>query len=1295
MCKLHGERKAAIVPVTILLLLSLLSASPSFTTDTRTVSASDSVFHDFVAQAASAYWSSGAGNLPFPGSDSSSGGFALYRDNWQLEDNNTWARVLETHPQWVSGGWIIGMYPELTVPAGAELKVSVGFFKGATGSDGVTFEVRFSEYLGLQVAPKIHTILSHGATYDDKLDSITKDLSSFAGKTGNFVLYVNAGQTSAQDWAAWAEARIEAETDTTPPIVTISHSPSDVTTADSVTFTAEARDANNVLNMLILVNGQQVESCAPPSQKTDGGGETYWECTYTGGPYSEGTLTYHAEALDSYQNRGVSSEETVDVTVSITPVEPPVTACLFSISGTIHDFWHDSATIKIEVCEAETFMAEIGGKTVPVTTCKEGGHIWRVDTSRVFSGDLPGPDLTYRVSRLCPGTYIIAPVYQPGEDLCEWHGSWQTAKGQVVRIEDSNAEGFDFTFEPEDSSSPRVSSITADPEHPELSEDVVITMLTQDDGEIAAIWEKTDTVHEDGSFHAGHWHSLTVSPGMLGSTAGAQFSLTDDRITQATITARVCDSGGNSHTAQMTVCFDTCTDGIQNRDESGVDCGGPCLSQCVNCLGDSTMGAGPSSYLYYGTDGMYSAVVVQSYLTAKASDALRAFANHLQAEHGIEINVTDLDTSDEYMDAIFWYVSTYMGYRGDDINQKCINDVQTLYYDPVDYGHGDFPQPAYYTLALSGHPACDGIVYTDKGQQRIWNPDPSKLFYGDCEDYAIVTSALLRSLGVSHKCAFNAEQPGHGFNIVYYEGKYRVIEPQSGGIIRSGSMIGDKLYGPDNIWNDKIGAFAASDFDKVKPWQYTMNYPGCDHPSIAVSGGGFGEKSLWLDWNGWGENVKPGVADFDADGSDDIAAVRAEADYDETDFHFLSSGTSFEQDFTESATGDSEWPYFEVESVGSRVSAEPTMPGLTIGDDWISLSVSDAATYDHWNNTDTAPQLQYDIGRGDWEIKASVDLLTTSGKHHAGLMVYFSQYDILYFGPYHGGSDEDGDSDEELRIQRSGRDDLWREESWGSSLAHLKIERDGTRYTFFAKKLNADPWEEKTTITVSETPAKVGLILKTWQAKTIDATFFYFGFSNDSTTFYDDFENQLSSSWRLYNIPAPHAVSFNGDFDGDGRANDRITFNRLKGDRTPLGHVRVALSEPPTGDLGHNLLWHSNFCLGNEIPAVGDFNGDGRDDIVTFLDTGHVFVALSTKFEFYGDGWLWQDGFCQNGDTPLVGDFNGDGRDDIACLSVEDGRARIWVALANPSTITYDCHGGNICDQATFYTKAYWPDICP
>jgi len=147
--------------------------------------------------------------LPFPGSDSDSRGFALYRNNWQLEDNNTWAKVLETHHQWISDGWIMGVYPQVTVPSNAQLKVTMGFFKGATGSDGVTFEVEFQEFLGLQVAPKIYSILSHTATYDGKLDTLTEELNSVEGKTGNFVLYAKAGQSSGQDWAAWAEAKIE------------------------------------------------------------------------------------------------------------------------------------------------------------------------------------------------------------------------------------------------------------------------------------------------------------------------------------------------------------------------------------------------------------------------------------------------------------------------------------------------------------------------------------------------------------------------------------------------------------------------------------------------------------------------------------------------------------------------------------------------------------------------------------------------------------------------------------------------------------------------------------------------------------------------------------------------------------------------------------------------------------------------------------------------------------------------------------------------------------------------------
>lgn len=490
MSRYETLRKALIVPTIAVLLLSCLPSVFLPRTHANTVSAANSVFYDFVAQASSASWFSGAGNLPFPGTDSDSSGFALYRYNWQLEDDTTWARALETHPQWVSNGWILGRYPELTVPSNAALKVTVGFFKGATASDGVVFEVTFEEFLGLQVAPKVYSILSHGATYNGKLDSLTIDLGSIEGKTGNFVLYARAGQNSGQDWAAWAEGKIEAEADITPPSVTISHSPSEVTTADTVTFTAKARDANSVLNMLITVNGQQIKECAPPTQKTDGQGGKYWECTYTGGPYDEGILTYQARAIDSFQNEGVSSEESAEVSISITPVEPPVTACLFSVSGKILDFPYPPEMLKIVLCEAQLmpFPAEMGG---PRWVCKSGGYTVECP---LMSHD------TYEFERLCPGTYLITPVIQPYDDLCQpegifWNPEHTHGGSRVVDVPDEYRA--DFVFVPRENDLPEI-NISISPEDATTEDDFQLIVSASDangiggiriEGQIEKVWE--------------------------------------------------------------------------------------------------------------------------------------------------------------------------------------------------------------------------------------------------------------------------------------------------------------------------------------------------------------------------------------------------------------------------------------------------------------------------------------------------------------------------------------------------------------------------------------------------------------------------------------------------------------------------------------------------------------------------------------------------------------------------------------------------------------------------------------
>ncbi|TWP54145.1 DUF2961 domain-containing protein [Lentzea tibetensis] len=122
-------------------------------------------------------------------------------------------------------------------------------------------------------------------------------------------------------------------------------------------------------------------------------------------------------------------------------------------------------------------------------------------------------------------------------------------------------------------------------------------------------------------------------------------------------------------------------------------------------------------------------------------------------------------------------------------------------------------------------------------------------------------------------------------------------------------------------------------------------------------------------------------------------------------------------------------------------------------------------------------------------------------------------------------------------------------------------------------------------------------------------------------------------------------IPMSGDFDGDGRA-DVVTFT--KGD----GRVYVSLSDG-TKFVQDAWMWHGLFAPGTEVPLVGDFNGDGRDDIATFTrgDSADVFVALSNGRSFVGTGWKWHDHFAAGTETPVAGDINGDGRDDIVTFT--------------------------------------------
>lgn len=170
-----------------------------------------------------------------------------------------------------------------------------------------------------------------------------------------------------------------------------------------------------------------------------------------------------------------------------------------------------------------------------------------------------------------------------------------------------------------------------------------------------------------------------------------------------------------------------------------------------------------------------------------------------------------------------------------------------------------------------------------------------------------------------------------------------------------------------------------------------------------------------------------------------------------------------------------------------------------------------------------------------------------------------------------------------------------------------------------------------------------------------------------------------------------------GDVNGDGK-DDIISFTRGTN-----ADVYVALSDG-TKFNGRGVKWHDNFCVGTEIPLVGDFNGDGKCDIATFTrgSAGDVFVALSNGSSFQGTGVKWHDSFCVGTEIPLVGDFNGDGKDDIATftrgtnadvfVALSNGRAFVGTGLkwhdsfcvGNEIPLTGDFNGDKKCDIATF-----------
>jgi hypothetical protein len=155
-------------------------------------------FHD---QAGSAIWTSTSGSLTYPGSIGDTKGFVVLQDGQKLHDNNTFNKILETYPTWVTAGFIQGLYTVGEIKPGDRFRTRVGFLYGVGVTEGkVTFIIRGGDGT---------TVGSFGSTRQAAIIQIDLDLTPLAGKTNQIILRVEANNTdAAQDWACWVNPRI-------------------------------------------------------------------------------------------------------------------------------------------------------------------------------------------------------------------------------------------------------------------------------------------------------------------------------------------------------------------------------------------------------------------------------------------------------------------------------------------------------------------------------------------------------------------------------------------------------------------------------------------------------------------------------------------------------------------------------------------------------------------------------------------------------------------------------------------------------------------------------------------------------------------------------------------------------------------------------------------------------------------------------------------------------------------------------------------------------------------------------
>lgn len=182
------------------------------------VGSSAEVGYDFTANAASAAWTSGAGTLPFPGTDGDSKGFVLKKDTPKFESGLELGKPgLLVAPQSIYNGYIQGVYPAVRVESGDRFQATIGCEYGATNCY-VTYRLNYQIGSG-----PVKTFWSFRERYEGLTYNANLNLDALAGQDVKFTLFISAYGSATGDRALWGNpiiARVGGTVATATPTVT-------------------------------------------------------------------------------------------------------------------------------------------------------------------------------------------------------------------------------------------------------------------------------------------------------------------------------------------------------------------------------------------------------------------------------------------------------------------------------------------------------------------------------------------------------------------------------------------------------------------------------------------------------------------------------------------------------------------------------------------------------------------------------------------------------------------------------------------------------------------------------------------------------------------------------------------------------------------------------------------------------------------------------------------------------------------------------------------------------------------